>query len=167
MKCKAWLSCFGAAFFGGYRLKDLVTGGNAWTKLGQVGKVVVTDKRHVKQRVLEVDVQLIKTNHSNSSLENRKKSVRGQAKDGHNEPSLKMGRTETCSSDRRPCGPELVKRVDFQPSGQMTEKMVAASGQRLGGRGGSFYGTQIPTQSGPASAAGKADFRTDSQSDAT
>jgi hypothetical protein len=39
-------------------------GGNAWTELGQVGKVVVTDRRRGKQWVLEVDVQLIKTNPS-------------------------------------------------------------------------------------------------------
>jgi hypothetical protein len=39
-------------------------GGNAWTELGQVGKVVMTDGCHGKQQVLEVDVQLIKTNHS-------------------------------------------------------------------------------------------------------
>jgi hypothetical protein len=49
---------------GGYRLKDFVTGSNAWTKLGQVGKVVVTDRRRGKQCVLEVDTPLIKTNHS-------------------------------------------------------------------------------------------------------
>ena len=62
MQALAFLFC--GSLFGGYRLKDLVTGGNAWTKLGQVGKVVVTDERHGKQWVLEVDAQLIKTNHS-------------------------------------------------------------------------------------------------------
>ena len=58
----AFLFC--GSLFGGYRLKDLETGGNAWTKLGQVGKVVVTNRRCGKQWVLEVDAQLIKTNHS-------------------------------------------------------------------------------------------------------
>ena len=55
---------FGAASFRWLSLQDLVTGSNAGTELGQVGKVVVTNGCRKKQRVLEVDVQLTKINHS-------------------------------------------------------------------------------------------------------
>jgi hypothetical protein len=74
MQALAFLFC--GSLFSGYRLRDLVTGSNACTELGQVGKVVVTDGRRGKQWVLKVDVQLIKTNHSKRSSANRKKSVR-------------------------------------------------------------------------------------------